>query len=124
MSLERFEVARILLVDDEPAFRLLAERFLTQQGYQVSSAADLTQARQLLAKTPFDLLLLDLSLPPLFDPAATLAALPELNAQPVIILTGHAYMQLAEPCVEIGLSHWNRCIVHLCLPSNSSPIEP
>jgi two-component system NtrC family response regulator len=102
MSLERFEVARILLVDDEPAFRLLAERFLSQQGYQVSSAADLTQARQLLAKTPFDLLLLDLSLPPLFDPAATLAALPELNAQPVIILTGHADRELALQAISLG----------------------
>ncbi|RVU41971.1 sigma-54-dependent Fis family transcriptional regulator [Rheinheimera riviphila] len=102
MSLERFEVARILLVDDEPAFRLLAERFLTQQGYQVSSAADLTQARQLLAKTPFDLLLLDLSLPPLFDPAATLTALPELNAQPVIILTGHADRELALQAISLG----------------------
>jgi len=102
MSLERFEVARILLVDDEPAFRLLAERFLTQQGYQVSSAADLTQARQLLAKMPFDLLLLDLSLPPLFDPAATLAALPELNAQPVIILTGHAERELALQAISLG----------------------
>lgn len=102
MSLERFEVARILLVDDEPAFRLLAERFLSQQGYQVSSAADLTQARQLLAKTPFDLLLLDLSLPPLFDPAATLAALPELNAQPVIILTGHAERELALQAISLG----------------------
>jgi two-component system response regulator AtoC len=102
MSLERFDVARILLVDDEPAFRLLAERFLTQQGYQVSSAADLTQARQLLAKMPFDLLLLDLSLPPLFDPAATLAALPELNAQPVIILTGHAERELALQAISLG----------------------
>lgn len=102
MSLERFEVARILLVDDEPAFRLLAERFLSQQGYQVSSAADLTQARQLLAKMPFDLLLLDLSLPPLFDPAATLAALPELNAQPVIILTGHAERELALQAISLG----------------------
>jgi two-component system, NtrC family, response regulator AtoC len=105
MSLERFEVARILLVDDEPAFRLLAERFLSQQGYQISTAADLIQARQLLAKMPFDLLLLDLSLPPLFDPAATLAALPELNAQPVIILTGHAERELA--LKAIGLGAWD-----------------
>lgn len=102
MSLERFEVARILLVDDEPAFRLLAERFLSQQGYQISSAADLSQARQLLAKMPFDLILLDLSLPPLFDPAATLAALPEFHAQPVIILTGHAERELALQAISLG----------------------
>ena len=67
MTLERFDIARILLVDDEPAFRLLAERFLSQQGHQVVSVADLTAARMQLAAQSFDLMLLDLSLPPAFD---------------------------------------------------------
>jgi two-component system response regulator AtoC len=102
MTLERFDIARILLVDDEPAYRLLAERFLTSQGYQVSSAADLAQARQLLSQHPFDLMLLDLSLPPAFEPAATLAAVPEFSAQPVIILTGHAERELALQAIAAG----------------------
>jgi two-component system NtrC family response regulator len=102
MTLERFDIAKILLVDDEPAYRLLAERFLTAQGYQVSCAADLTQARQLLAQQPFDLMLLDLSLPPAFEPSATLAALPEFAAQPVIILTGHAERELALQAIAAG----------------------
>lgn len=102
MTLERFEIARILLVDDEPAFRLLAERFLSQQGHQVVSVADLTAARMQLAAQSFDLILLDLSLPPTFDPQATLAALPELSAQPVIIMTGHAERELALKAISLG----------------------
>ncbi len=102
MTLERFDIAKILLVDDEPAYRLLAERFLTAQGYQVSCAADLSQARQLLAQHAFDLMLLDLSLPPAFEPSATLAALPEFSAQPVIILTGHAERELALQAIAAG----------------------
>lgn len=102
MSLDSFKTARVLLVDDEPAFRLLAERFLRQQGHQVLLAADLAQARQQLAQQQVDLVLLDLSLPPAFDPQQTLQALPELAGQPVIILTGHAERELALQAVSLG----------------------
>ena len=47
MSLERFDVARILLVDDEPAFRQLAQSWLQNSGYQVQTAADGVQQLQL-----------------------------------------------------------------------------
>lgn len=102
MPLESFQRSRVLLVDDEPAFRLLAERFLTQQGHQVLLAADLTQARQQLAQHAVDLVLLDLSLPPSFNPEDTLAAVPELAGQPVIILTGHAERELALGAISLG----------------------
>ncbi len=102
MSLDSFKTARVLLVDDEPAFRLLAERFLRQQGHQVLLAADLAQARQQLAQQQVDLVLLDLSLPPAFDPQQTLQAVPELAGQPVIILTGHAERELALQAVSLG----------------------
>lgn len=101
-SLESFRTARVLLVDDEPAYRLLAERFLQQQGHQVLLAADLSQARQILAQQSVDLVLLDLSLPPSFDPEQTLAALPEFAGQPVIIITGHAERELALQAISRG----------------------
>lgn len=102
MTLDSFRTAKVLLVDDEPAFRLLAERFLRQQGHQVLLAADLNQARTQLAQQQVDLVLLDLSLPPAFDPEQTLQALPELAGQPVIILTGHAERELALKAVSLG----------------------
>jgi len=102
MTLDSFRSTKVLLVDDEPAFRLLAERFLRQQGHQVLLAADLTQARTQLAQQQVDLVLLDLSLPPAFDPEQTLQALPELAGQPVIILTGHAERELALKAVSLG----------------------
>ena len=101
-SLDSFRTAKVLLVDDEPAFRLLAERFLQQQGHQVLLAADLIQAKAILAQQQVDLVLLDLSLPPVFDPQATLNALPELAGQPVIILTGHAERELALQAISLG----------------------
>ena len=100
--LDTLRTGHILVVDDEPSFRLLAERFLTKQGYQVHSAADLTQARAVMAAHALDLVLLDLSLPPVFDPQHTLAAIPEFLAQPVIILTGHAERELALQAIAAG----------------------
>lgn len=92
----------ILLVDDEPAFCQLAQNWLQQSGYQVETAADLTEARQRLSQFDADLILLDLSLPPEFDPQHTLAALAEFNRRPVIILTGHAERQLALDAIARG----------------------
>jgi two-component system NtrC family response regulator len=100
--LDTLRIGHILVVDDEPSFRLLAERFLTKQGYQVHSAGDLTQARAVMAAHALDLVLLDLSLPPVFDPQHTLAAIPEFLAQPVIILTGHAERELALQAIAAG----------------------
>ncbi|WP_166836654.1 sigma-54-dependent transcriptional regulator [Rheinheimera pleomorphica] len=93
---------RILLVDDEPAFCQLAQSWLQQSGYQVQTAADLASARQRLSNFNADLILLDLSLPPQFDPQHTLTALAEFNSRPVIILTGHAQRQLALDAIALG----------------------
>ena len=93
---------KILLVDDEPAFRQLAQSWLNQSGYQVETAADLSNARSKLASFDADLILLDLSLPPQFDPQHTLEALPDFTSRPVIILTGHAERQLALDAIASG----------------------
>lgn len=94
--------ASILIVDDEPAFRQLAGNWLQSHGYRVEAAADLEQARTLLKHFTADLMLLDLSLPPEFDPHHTLLAIPEFAAMPVIVLTGHAERQLALEAVAQG----------------------
>ena len=93
---------RILLIDDEPAFRQLAQRWLEQSDYEVHTAADLPAARDQLSRFDADLILLDLSLPPHFDPQHTLQALAEFNSRPVIILTGHAERQLALDAIALG----------------------
>ncbi|OIP16071.1 MAG: sigma-54-dependent Fis family transcriptional regulator [Comamonadaceae bacterium CG_4_9_14_3_um_filter_60_33] len=55
--------ARILVVDDEPDLRTLYELTLLREGYQVDTAGDLLQARQLLAEHAFDVLITDMRLP-------------------------------------------------------------
>ncbi|NHH99950.1 MULTISPECIES: sigma-54-dependent transcriptional regulator [Oceanimonas] len=95
-------MARIVVIDDEPAFRTLSAQWLRSEGYEVHTGADLDELRALLGRVDADLILLDLSLPPLFDPHHTLAALPEFTDRPVIILTGHGERELALEALRQG----------------------
>jgi two-component system response regulator AtoC len=93
---------KILLVDDEPAFRELASRWLANQDYHVKTAESLEEARSALASFDADLVLLDLSMPPHFDPQVTLDSMADFDGRPVIIITGHADRDLALKAVELG----------------------
>ncbi|CAH1680924.1 Regulatory protein VirG [Hyphomicrobiales bacterium] len=53
----------ILVVDDDPQIRLLVSRFLQRHGYQVTGAPDGRVMMDVVARTSFDLIVLDLMLP-------------------------------------------------------------
>jgi len=53
----------ILVVDDEFLIRDLLKQYLTEEGYQVETAANVPEARSLLAARSFDLVILDINMP-------------------------------------------------------------
>jgi len=53
----------LLIVEDEPAQRDLLTRLLSMRGWSVKAAAELAQARRLLADTPFEAVVTDFQLP-------------------------------------------------------------
>jgi two-component system response regulator PilR (NtrC family) len=55
--------AQILVVDDEPDLRTLYELTLLREGHAVSAAGSLGQARALLARQGFDVVITDMRLP-------------------------------------------------------------
>jgi len=55
--------AHILVVDDDARLRALLQRFLTEQGFRVSTAENAAAARAALADMAFDLLVLDVMMP-------------------------------------------------------------
>ena len=57
------EAAHILVVDDDVRLRALLQRFLTEQGFRVSTAADAAAARAALVDMAFDLMVLDVMMP-------------------------------------------------------------
>lgn len=54
---------RILLVEDDKNLSFITKRLLESRGYEVFAALTLAQARELLLKKQFDLILLDMMLP-------------------------------------------------------------
>jgi two-component system, OmpR family, phosphate regulon response regulator OmpR len=58
------ETARhILVVDDDNRLRRLLQRYLTEHGYHVTTAADATEAKAALKNFAFDMMVLDVMLP-------------------------------------------------------------
>jgi len=57
------EMNHILVVDDDERLRDLLRRFLSEQGYRVTTVADAAEARRQLAALDFDLIVLDIMMP-------------------------------------------------------------
>ena len=93
---------RILIVDDEPAHRLMLRAHLEQAGFQVLEAALGQEALDRLAAEPVDLILLDLMMPGL----AGLEVLEQLSAHghaaPAIIMTAYGTIDSAVKALKIG----------------------
>jgi CheY-like chemotaxis protein len=80
----------ILVIDDEPLIAMALEATLDDAGYSIVTAANGRQALERLAETPRpDLVLLDMMMPVMSGPAmlAAMAAHPELDGIPVIVLS-------------------------------------
>ena len=60
MSVDRFKV---LVVDDEPAIAQLIKRYFLPRGFEVFSAGSGEKMREVLNKTPIQLVILDVNLP-------------------------------------------------------------
>lgn len=81
---------KILLVDDEPDFRAVMEKFFNHRGLACAAAADCAEALIFLNQEPFDVVIMDISMPGL----SGLECMGEIKKihpwLEVIILTGHA----------------------------------
>jgi DNA-binding response OmpR family regulator len=80
---------RVLVVDDEPTIRLLAQRALEHHGFAVEAAADGEEALAKAQAAPPDLVLLDAMLPRLhgFEVARRLRCDPRTRAVPIVMMT-------------------------------------
>jgi two-component system phosphate regulon response regulator OmpR len=79
--------AHILVVDDDARLRALLQRFLTEQGFRVSTAENAATARAALADMAFDLLVLDVMMPGETGLELTAALRAERQEVPILMLT-------------------------------------
>jgi len=94
---------RILLVEDEDPVRVVAERALTRQGYQVTSARDGEEGLELVQKGGrFDLVVSDVVMPTMDGPAMARHIREIAPDLPVLFMSGYAEEQLRK---EIGIAN-------------------
>ncbi len=77
---------RVLLVEDDPALRSTLRDALQVEGFQVHTAASLSEGRALAAHAAPDLVLLDLGLPD-GDGETLLASLRQRSSTPVLLIS-------------------------------------
>lgn len=78
--------AHILVVDDDDRLRALLKKYLREQGFMVTAAADAAEARRLMAWFAFDLVVLDVMMPG-ESGVELLASLPEQEKGNVLMLS-------------------------------------
>jgi two-component system phosphate regulon response regulator OmpR len=79
----------ILVVDDDNRLRSLLRRFLSENGFRVSVAADSAEARKTMESLDFDLLVLDVMMPG-ENGFALVQSLRETKSVPVLMLSALA----------------------------------
>jgi DNA-binding response OmpR family regulator len=83
---------RVLIVDDEPNIVLSLQFLLSREGYEIDIARDGESALELAARTPPDLVVLDLMLPGLdgYEVCRRLRASPATAATKIVLVTARA----------------------------------
>jgi diguanylate cyclase (GGDEF)-like protein len=100
----RFLERRVLIVDDDPTFVLLATETLQQGGFRLMSAATVPEALAAFATFVPDLVLLDFELPggSGFDVCRSIRQAPVNSDIPVVLVTGHNDASSIEASYEAG----------------------
>ncbi len=91
----------ILVVDDDNRLRDLLRRYLTEEGFRVTTAADAEEARGKLGGLEFDLLILDLMMPGESGLELT-ADLRRTNDVPILLLTAMGETEDRIAGLEVG----------------------
>jgi CheY-like chemotaxis protein len=100
----------VLVAEDNPVNQKLAARILEREGFQVEVAANGEIALAMIAKSSFDIILMDCQMPVLDGYEATrrlrLDANPEKARIPVVALTAHAMEGDREKCLAAGMNEY------------------
>lgn len=97
---------RILLVEDEDMVRAVAERALTRQGYQVTTARDGDEGLEAMSGAgEFDLVVSDVVMPSMDGPAMARELRKRDPDLPVLFMSGYAEAQLRDE-INIEAMHF------------------
>jgi CheY-like chemotaxis protein len=102
------EALRVLVVDDNAVNRELIRALLTPFDLVIETAADGVEAIEAQARTPFDVILMDVQMPVMDGLTATrrirAAAAPDRSSVPIIAMTANVLAEQVERCLEAGMT--------------------
>lgn len=93
---------RILVVDDSPEMREVAQRNLTSEGYEVLVAASVPDALSLLDSQAVDVVITDLKMPEVGGLDLVRHVRENLKDTEVMMITGHPSVRSAVTAVKTG----------------------
>jgi len=101
----------ILIVEDNPTNRLVAQKFLSKLGLKADVAVNGADAVELLKIKRYDLVLMDVQMPEMDGLAATrLIRDPASGVRdtrvPVVAMTAHAMKEDSDRCLEAGMDDY------------------
>ncbi|VFQ47343.1 response regulator [Desulfoluna butyratoxydans] len=101
----------ILVVEDNPTNRLVAQKFLSKLGLKADVAENGADAVELLKVKSYDLVLMDVQMPEMDGLAATrLIRDPATGVSnprvPVVAMTAHAMKEDSDRCLEAGMNDY------------------
>ena len=94
----------ILYVEDDPLNRILIQRVLNAEGYEVTFAENATEALGHLANRDYNLILMDINLPDIdgYSLTTRLRQNPKFENTPIIALTANVMKGDRERSLESG----------------------
>src|SRR4029078_6046404 len=95
--------ARILVVDDDPTFRMTTAALLEADRYHVDTAPDGQQAVEQLKDRPFDLLLVDLRMPGIDGISLVEALRLWGRGVPILMISGFGTVDSAVRALQTGV---------------------
>ncbi|MDB3989355.1 response regulator, partial [Pseudomonadales bacterium] len=98
---------RVLLAEDSEANRYILKAYLEIAGHTVDSASNGVEALKLAETTPYDAILMDISMPEMDGLEATRrlrSSAGENQNTLVIALTAHVQPEIREQCTEAGMN--------------------
>ena len=102
---ERFANCRILVADDEPLNREVAQLQLEDIGLRVDMAADGLEAIAMAGRTPYAAIFMDVQMPLMngLDATRRIRQLPGHEATPIIAITAGVFAEDRVACIEAGM---------------------
>ncbi|MDR2367911.1 MAG: PAS domain-containing protein [Deltaproteobacteria bacterium] len=111
--LKPIEGSKILLAEDNEVNQLVASRILNNAGFIVDIAKNGLEAVDMVQRTDYDLVLMDIQMPEMdgLTASKTIRALPGFAALPIVAMTAHAMSGDREQSLAAGMNdHVNKPI--------------